>query len=165
MELYVLRHGIAEARRPGLPDAKRRLTAKGKQRLRVILACARGAKVKPALILTSPLVRAVETAELAAGVLGCKNKVVPTDTLLPGASPQAVWQEIRSHEDVNSILISGHEPLLSHTASHLLGASWVLVEMKKGAVACIDVDPSAKQPRGTLLWLLTYKIAAAGAKE
>lgn len=164
MELYVLRHGIAEARRPGLPDSKRRLTEKGKQRLRVILECARGAKVKPALILTSPLARAVETAELAADVLGCTNKVVTTEALLPGASQQAVWQEIRAHEDAKSILISGHEPLLSSTASYLLGASWVLVEMKKGALACIDVNPSEKQPRGALLWLLTYKLAASGAK-
>ncbi len=164
MELYILRHGIAEARRPSLPDEKRGLTEKGKLRLRVILKCARAAKVRPALILTSPYVRAVETAELAAGVLGCTDAVVHTEALLPGASPQAVWQEIRSHEDAKSILISGHEPLLSRTASYVLGASWTLVELKKGALLCIEVDPAEKQPRGTLRWLLTYKLAAPNFK-
>ncbi len=165
MELYILRHGIAQVRQPSLPDEERRLTEKGKLRLRVILKCARAAKVRPALILTSPFVRAVETTELAAGILGCTNPVVHTEALLPGASPQAVWQEIRSHADATSILISGHEPLLSRTASYLLGASWTLVEVKKGALLCIDVDPSEKQPRGTLRWLLTYKLAAAGSKK
>jgi phosphohistidine phosphatase len=163
MELYILRHGIAEARRPGYPDVRRRLTEKGKLRLNVILKCARAAKVRPALILTSPYARALETAELAAGILECRNPVVNTDALLPGASPQAVWNEIRSHEDANSILISGHEPLLSRAASYLLGASWPLVEMKKGALLSIDVDVTERQPRGTLRWLLTYKLASAGS--
>jgi phosphohistidine phosphatase len=163
MELYILRHGIAETRRPGFPDEKRKLTEKGKLRLRVTLGCARGAKVRPALILTSPYVRAVETAELAAGILGCTKPVAHTEALLPGAAPQAVWQEIRSHADTKSILISGHEPLLSQAASYVLGASWALVELKKGALLCVDVDPSERQPRGTLRWLLTYKLAAAGS--
>lgn len=160
MELYLMRHGISEARRPGHPDSRRKLTARGKSRLRAILACAQAAKVKPGLVLSSPLKRAVETAELAASTLECAKPVVHTEALLPGASPQRVWDEIRSHADAKSVLISGHEPSLSRAASYLLGASRVLVEVKKGALLRIDVDPSQKQPRGKLLWLLTHKLAA-----
>jgi phosphohistidine phosphatase len=164
MELYLLRHGIAETRRPGLPDSRRTLTEKGKSRLRAILACARAAKVRPGLVLSSPYARALETAEIAASALGCAKAVVRTEALLPGASPQTMWNEIRSHADAKSVLISGHEPSLSRAASYFLGASWVLVEIKKGALLRLDVDPSQKQPRGTLLWLLTYKLAAAGSR-
>lgn len=161
LELYILRHASAEARRPSLPDSRRRLTEKGKLRLRVILGAARAAKVRPALILTSPYTRAVETAELAASVLGCTCPALPTEALLPGASPLALWQEIRSHEDSRSILISGHEPMLSRAASYILGASWTLVEIKKGALLCLEADPTHERPRGTLRWLLTYRLAAA----
>jgi phosphohistidine phosphatase len=113
------------------------------------------------LILTSPYARAAQTAEMAAEILACKKAVVHTDALLPGSSPQAVWEEIRGHREETSILLAGHEPLLGQAASFLLGASWVLVELKKGALVSIGIDEFNRQPRGLLRWLLTPKLAAA----
>lgn len=163
MELYILRHGIAEVRQPGRDDAKRELTGKGRERLRPVLDLARRVGVCPSLILTSPYPRAAQTADMAADILGCKKTIVHTDALLPGSSPQAVWEEIRGHREETSILLAGHEPLLGQAASFLLGTSWVLVELKKGALVSIGIDEFNRQPRGLLRWLLTPKLAAAAA--
>jgi phosphohistidine phosphatase len=163
MELYLLRHGIAEARRPGRADEKRQLTEKGRQRLRLILGVARNAGVRHSLILTSPYPRAAQTAEMAAEILGCKQAIVRTEALLPGSSRESVWEEIRSHRDERAILLAGHEPLLGEAASFLLGAGWALVELKKGALAAIDIERFDGQPRGLLRWLLTARLAAACA--
>jgi phosphohistidine phosphatase len=162
MEVYILilRHGIAEERRTGRTDSARRLTGAGKVKLRQVLEIARAAGVKPSLILTSPYVRAAETAELAAEILGCADPIVQTDALLPSSPPRAVWRLIREHAGKTAILLAGHEPLLSETASFLLGASWALMDLKKGALLRIDLDRLDEEPRGVLQWLLTAKLAA-----
>ncbi len=165
MEIYILRHGIAEPRRPGRADAKRALTDAGRVKLREVLARARAAKVAPSLILTSPYVRAVQTAEIAVEMLGRKSTMTRTDALLPSSSPEAVWREILSHGDEDAILLAGHEPLLSETASYLLGADRTVIELKKGALVLIEVEDQHSPPLGVLKWLLTPKLAARKAEE
>jgi phosphohistidine phosphatase len=160
MELYLLRHGIAESGGAGRPDAGRKLTEAGQVKLRAVLARARAAKAAPSLILSSPYLRAVETAQLAAEVLGYQGTILSTDTLLPSSSPQAVWRELRSHGDEKAILLAGHEPLLSESASYLLGTSRVVVEMKKGALLRIDIEDLSGAPRGIVRWLLTSKLTS-----
>jgi phosphohistidine phosphatase len=162
MQVYILRHGIAEERRPGRADARRALTPKGRERLSQVLDLARRAGVKPSLILTSPYVRAAQTAEMASQILKCKN-VVRAEALLPGSSPEAVWEEARSRPAEKAILLAGHEPLLSQTAGFLLGSAQPAVELKKGALASIEVEAFGPQPRGVLKWLLTPKLADAAA--
>jgi phosphohistidine phosphatase len=163
MQIYMLRHGIAEDARPGTSDRDRALTKEGVEKLRKVLAVARQAGVSPGLILTSPLRRAVETAQIAAETLDYKQPILHTDVLVPSSSPEAVWAEIRAHRSEAAILLAGHEPLLGETVSYLLGSSRVLVEMKKGALVRIDVVESGATPRGSLQWLLTPKLAAGRA--
>jgi phosphohistidine phosphatase len=160
MEIYILRHGIAEDHRPGRADEKRTLTDEGRKKLRLVLGRARAAGVAPSLILTSPYARALETAEIAAEVLGYRGTVVRTDALVPGSLPDAVWNEIRGHNEEDSVLLAGHEPLLSQTAAYLLGASGFVIDLKKGALLRIDLDEFSRQPRGVLQWLLTPKLAS-----
>jgi phosphohistidine phosphatase len=93
MQIYLLRHGIAEEARPGRTDAERALTGEGKERLRRVL---RHAGTAPAAILSNPYRRALETARIAAEELGDRGKIVETEALLPNASPYDVWEEIRS---------------------------------------------------------------------
>jgi phosphohistidine phosphatase len=163
MRIYILRHGIAEDRGKNVDDSKRALTAEGRTRLRLVLERARGAEVEPALILTSPLVRAVQTARLAASLLG-RKPVVATDALLPTASPQDVWREIKAHAEEPSLLLAGHEPLLGETASWLLGSNRTLLDLKKGALLSIAIDNLKQPQRGVLEWLLTPKLSHAGNK-
>src|SRR5205814_5251875 len=120
MEIYILRHGIAEDH-SSAGDAGRALTDEGRRKLRRVLDRAEKAKVEPSLILSSPYTRARQTAELAAEVLGYKGKIVETETLVPEASPEALWEEIRARNEETAILIAGHEPMLSSTVAWLLG--------------------------------------------
>ncbi len=160
MEIYILRHAIAEERRPGRPDEKRALTEEGRRKLRPVLSLARAAGVAPSLILTSPYVRAVQTAEIAAEVLGYKGTIVRTASLIPGSLPEAAWREIRDRRDEQAILLAGHEPLLSALAGYLLGDPELAIDFRKGALLRLDIDVSQREPQGSLQWLLTPRLAA-----
>ncbi|MBC7927449.1 MAG: histidine phosphatase family protein [Bryobacteraceae bacterium] len=157
MELYILRHGIAEDGGPGRPDEKRELTQEGRQKLTGTLRTAARAGIKPAMILTSPLVRAVETAELAATELGYSGDLIRSNALIPEAEPQAVWDEIRTHQNESSLMLSSHNPLCSRLAGYLLAAPELSVEFKKGSMLCVHLDRVGSQPRGVLLWMLGSK--------
>src|ERR1700741_3989638 len=99
MNIYLLRHGTAEDREIGKPDASRALTNKGRRELRAVLHQARMAGVRPGAILPSPLTRAVETARIASTELHCE-KVLEIKELTPDTAPPQVWRAIRSHRSV-----------------------------------------------------------------
>jgi phosphohistidine phosphatase len=159
MEIYLLRHGIAEDARAGQPDAERELTDEGREKLRRVLKRARCADVSPSLILASPHRRARETAAIASNVLDYKGKVVETNSLIPDASPQEMWQEIRARQDESAILLASHEPLMSALAAFLLACPALQVDMKKAALVRIDCDRIGREPRGVLKWMLTPALA------
>jgi len=155
MEIYLLRHGIAENARPGHPDAERALTPEGREKLKRVLKRARGAGVSPSVVLSSPYRRAVETADVAVETLGYQGKIVKTRALLPDASPYDAWEELRARKDEPAILLAGHEPMMSTMVAFLLSSPVLSVDMKKAALARVDCDRFGPEPRGTLKWLLT----------
>jgi phosphohistidine phosphatase len=161
MEIYVLRHGTAETARAGSSDAVRALTKDGREKLGWVMERARAAGVAPAVILTSPYVRAVETAEMAAAALAPAAPMVRTEALVPDSTPEAIWEEIRRRGEEPSVLLVGHEPLLGETISYLLAAPRVIVDFKKGAMARIDVGEISRRPGGVLVWLVTPRLAKA----
>lgn len=161
MEVYLLRHGIAEATRVGSSDAERALTQKGRRKLLQVLSLARSVVTRPSLILTSPLVRAVQTAEVAAEVFAYQGELMRTKVLLPTASPQSVWQELRAHQKEQKLLLVGHEPSLSQVIGYLLGAPRLRVDLKKAGLVRIDIENFAPLPSGTLKWFVTHKLAAS----
>ena len=162
MEIYILRHGIAEDSQPGQSDSERALTSEGRKKLGRVLRVAREAGVAPALILTSPLKRAVQTAQLAAETLDYRGELLRTKALEPGSHPRMVWEEIRVHKDEPSILLAGHEPLFSSLTAYLLGCPDLQVDFKKGALACVQVDRFGAEPHGALKWLVTPKLVGSG---
>lgn len=157
MEIYLLRHGIAEESKPGVPDAERALTGAGRDKLHAVLERARDGGVKPSLILASPYRRALQTAHMAGQVLGC-NKIVESQVLVPGAAPDAVWEAICARRREPALLIAGHEPLLGLTVGYLLGAPALHVDLKKAALLRIDQDTFGGAPRGILKWMLTPRL-------
>ena len=155
MQIYLLRHGIAENAAPGTPDSERALTGEGREKLRRVLARAHAAEVAPSLILSSPYRRAVETAGIAVEVLGYQGKVVKTRALVPEASPFDTWEEIAKRPHERAILLAGHEPLMSSLAAFLLACPSLSVDMKKAALVRVDCDRLGPEPRGVLKWMLT----------
>jgi phosphohistidine phosphatase len=161
MEIYILRHGIAEDGQAGQPDSERALTSDGRKKLRSVLRTAASAGVAPSLILTSPYKRALQTAQMAAEILDYKGELLRTKALEPTAAPKAVWEEIRVHKDEAQILLAGHEPLFSRLTAYLLGSPDLQVDFKKGAIACIELDRFPAEPHGALRWMLTPKLAGS----
>lgn len=155
VQIYLLRHGIADDGKPGRPDSERALTSEGRDKLRRVLKRARTADCSPSLILTSPYVRAVQTAEIAADVFGYRNEVVKTKALVPEASPHDIWEEIRVHRDEAAILLASHEPLMSTLAAFLLRCPALQVDMKKGAIIRVDTERFSAEPHCILKWMLT----------
>ncbi len=154
MELYLMRHGIAEDGEPGSPDSARRLTEEGKVKAAGVLKLAKKAGVQPDLILSSPYVRAMETAQIAKDVLGVAGEIVELPALVPHGTPENVWRDIRDYGDYSTILLAGHEPLMGHLAGYLLNAPSLVVEVKKASVIRIDFAGTGPSPRGVLRWML-----------
>jgi len=150
MQIYLLRHGIAEDGKPGRPDSERALTDEGRAKLRRVLRRARSADVSPSLILSSTYRRAIETAEEAADVLRYKGDVVRSGAFAPEASAAQAWEEIRLHQAEPAVLVASHEPLMSSAVAYLLGYPGVSVDMKKAGLVRIDVDRLGPEPRGVL---------------
>jgi phosphohistidine phosphatase len=157
MEIYILRHGIAEDPKAGVPDAERALTDPGREKLRAVLGQAREAGVRPSLILSSPYRRAQQTAHMAAQVLRC-NKIVEAEVLVPGSTPKAVWDAICAHRREPALLLAGHEPLLGMTVGYLLGVPALQVDLKKAALVRIDRESFSGAPHGVLKWMLTPRL-------
>jgi len=158
MELYLFRHGIAEDGQPGQPDSSRELTPDGRKKTADVAKLARKSGVRPTLILTSPYARARQTAQIAADELGYENDILPVDSLVPHSSPENVWKDIRDHADQASILLAGHEPLLSRMVAYLLNAPSLRVEMKKAAIVRIDLESTRAAPHGVLRWMIVPKM-------
>ncbi len=144
MKIYLVRHAIAEERSPHVTDEDRALTKKGKRRGRRAF---RGfAKIAdPLRIVSSPLVRARQTAKLLARALGHEGWE-EDDDLAPGGDRQALLSRL---EGSNDVALVGHEPDLSLLAEVLAGR----IELAKAGAALIEGEP---RPGGAhLVWLLT----------
>lgn len=159
IELYLVRHAVAAERGPAFPDdAARPLTPEGIERFRKAVAGLRAFGVELDLVLTSPFVRAHETAELLCARFKPKPRLVVADALAPGHRPAQVVSAIDQHMAAGKrwsrVALVGHEPDLGELAARLLGARGA-VAFKKGAVCRIDVDRALPGGPGTLRWFLT----------
>ena len=151
MHLYFLRHG--EADWPGWtkPDDERPLTDFGKKEVRQVAKFLNRLKVKPGLIVTSPLPRALQTAEIAAEQL--KTKLRQDEALEPGFGVSQLRTVLKRHRS-KVLMLVGHEPDFSSVISALSGAS---LKLSKAGVALVDIDSEAKE--GRLLWLFPPKFS------
>lgn len=165
IELYLVRHAIAAERGPKYPDDRLRpLTVAGSKKFAASVPGLIEMDVTIDFVLTSPLVRARETAQLLAAGLKPKPAISEIEALSPGSRPQAVIEAIKAHSKRHRRLaLVGHEPDLGELAARLLGARG-MVEFKKGGVCLIDVDGATPGGPGTLRWMLTPKALRALAR-
>jgi len=157
LELYLIRHGIAAERGPDYPDdSKRPLTSAGIARLRKQAKALTDLEVDFDQIISSPLVRTKQTADVFAQGLPSKPSVVTSDALAPAGTPTAVFQELARHMRKGQIALVGHEPNLGELAARLIG-SRTPIEFKKGAICRIDFEVFPPKGVGVLRWFVTPK--------
>jgi phosphohistidine phosphatase len=156
VDVYVLRHGKAEAAGPDMSDAERRLTKKGREDIAAACRWMAAQGIRFDLIAASPLVRAQETAAIIAESLGEKDILVTWKVLAPGGNTDTVCHLLGKHPDRGSILLVGHEPLLSALISRIVtGEENAAIAMSKGALAKIREFTYMMSPSGELHWLVT----------
>ncbi len=149
MKLYLLRHGLADWPGWTAPDDDRPLTEEGIREMRTVAAGLKRLNVKPGIILSSPLPRALRTAEIAAEALGAP--VEQRQALAPGFSPARLGSLLAGH-DSGDVMLAGHEPDFSGIIHAVTGAR---VKFPKAATAAIEIGNRLENSR--LLWLFPAK--------
>ena len=158
MNLYIIRHAIAvdEGTSDYEQDSERPLTDKGRKKMRQIAKGLHNLGVEFDLILSSPYVRARETAEILADVFKMKKMIVFSDNLIPLGNPELLITEINEKYSVDSMALVGHEPHLSTLVGLLAAENGKIdVTLKKGGVCYLSADDLHHEHRATLEWLLT----------
>lgn len=158
MDIYIIRHAIAvdEGTSGYEDDSTRPLTDKGRKKMRQIAKGLRSLGVKFDLILSSPYLRARETAEIVADIFKMKKKVAFTDNLIPMGEPDLLIAELNEKDSIQSVALVGHEPHLSNLVGLLTTEGKQLdVTIKKGGVCWLSADDLHQEHRATLEWLLT----------
>ena len=153
MRLFLLRHGIAEPGHSRLRDFDRALTAEGRDELELIARALRRLKVAPQLILTSPLVRARETAAAVAPLL--ESEVEVAEELSSGATFEHFLGLVRRHAAADALMLVGHETDFSTAAARWIGADEGAIVLKKAGLIRIDLHGGFSEGSGRLRWLLT----------
>jgi phosphohistidine phosphatase len=160
MILYILRHGPAENEPPpGGDDGARRLTARGREKVREAAAGMRALGLKFDAILASPLPRAAETAELVATVYSTGPAPEPFPALSTGVSPADMLAALKPYERHDHLMIVGHEPGLSGLVSLLLtgSANSVSFDFKKSGMIALEFHDGIERGSAQLLWMFASR--------
>jgi phosphohistidine phosphatase len=156
MKLYFLRHGLAGERSEWkADDAKRPLTKAGKEKIEDAAASIAKWDLNLDLIITSPNVRAYQTAEIVAHKLKLLDRLAKDDRVGYGFDADKLAKILIGYPKANALMFVGHEPDFSETITRLIGGGHIV--MKKGGLACIDL-PDPKALKGELLWLVPPKL-------
>lgn len=158
MNVLVIRHAIAEDRRrfakTGADDGLRPLTARGRKRMRAAARGLRRAAPEVDYIATSPLTRAVETAEIVAAAYD-GLKVVRVAQLTPDGALQPLLRWLGERKHSSTVALVGHEPQLGLFVSWMLsGLEKSFVQMKKGGACLLELKDQVRPGRARLLWSL-----------
>lgn len=153
--IYFLRHGLAYAREEwNEDDALRPLTKKGMKQMVRQAEVLEDIGLGLDLIITSPLVRAFQTADIVAKQLKRGDELLQDERVAPGFSYQDLQLIVNDHPDVERIMLVGHEPDLGQTVSALIGGGAFL--FKKGGIARVDIT-SSDPLSGQLVWFIAPK--------
>ncbi len=161
MEFVFVRHGKAQARETGLPDEDRRLTGKGRRRVRQVsrsLKCGL-IDLRDVQIWSSPVRRAKETAEILAKVL--KVEKVLFHPAIASGDLHELMRDLQESPDKATLLIVGHEPHLGAWVNRITGSEVALFTASVAAVRITSLEP----PKGRLRWFASSGLLADVAEE
>jgi phosphohistidine phosphatase len=160
MQLYIVRHGIAIDREDPKcpPDPERFLTEEGVEKTKQVAKGLAEIATVPDLMMASPYVRAMQTAEIFAKAIEYpKEKIQKSDFLLPGAEPLQLFRELSKDKDNSIVFIFGHAPHLDDLIATALASKHHFTALKKAGVALLELKRLVP-PAGELIWLSTPKL-------
>lgn len=166
MKLYIVRHGLAiERGAPQCPsDPERFLTEAGWSKTRQVAKRVAALAEEPDLLISSPYIRAMQTAEIFAEQMGYpKEKIHTTQSLLPGTDPLQLFRELARLKDETNVFVFGHAPQLDYALAYALGSKQPVTELKKAGVALLELK-RVSPPLGKLVWLAPPKLLRPAKK-
>jgi phosphohistidine phosphatase len=166
MQLYIVRHGVAIDREDPKcpPDPERFLTEEGIEKTKQVARGVAEVGAVPDLMLSSPYVRAMQTAEIFASALEfSKQRIRKTDLLLPGAEPLQLFRELSKDKDVSVVFVFGHAPQLDDLLATAIGSKHHITSLKKAGVALVELKRLVP-PSGQVIWLATPKLLRKAGK-
>src|SRR5271157_6451416 len=159
MDIYFLRHASAGQYDPSKNDEKRAIDKTGEQQSHDVGRALTALDLELDVIISSPLTRAMQTAEIAASELGHKDKIVIDAALRPEASYEEFEDLLARYAKKKAIMVVGHNPSMTDFLHRILsGDSAEFIDFKKGAVAKVEKD--GRQP-AVLKWCMTPKVIRA----
>ncbi|BCS55944.1 histidine phosphatase family protein [Geobacter sp. SVR] len=164
MVLYVVRHAEAVEESETLRDEWRYLTEKGRSVAGKMSAAIAKLGPKPRLTITSPLTRAVQTAEIAAEKACRRNVIVASELLAPGADINELIAHLKECQ-AKRVMLVGHEPQLGLLVAALLDRRERVISPKKGACIALEFDPDRDKPAGFLWYLAPGKKLITSLKK
>jgi phosphohistidine phosphatase len=166
MDLYLVRHGIAIDREDPKcpPDPERYLTEEGVDKSRQVAKTIAALGITPDLLISSPYVRAMQTAEIFANALKySKQKIRRSDLLLPGAESSALFRELAKDKQSASVFLFGHAPHLDELIAAAFVSKRHITALKKAGVAALQLK-RISPPSAEFLWLATPRLLRRVAK-
>lgn len=154
MILYIVRHAEAVEGSELLQDEWRFLTENGRATAKKSSSLIAKYGPKTRLTITSPLTRAVQTAEIMAEKACGKNVVVASELLLPGGDISELAEYLKGHRDAKRVMLIGHEPQLGSLVATLLGRKYEAVSLKKGACVTLQLNTDTEDKPASFLWYL-----------
>ncbi|HVS88919.1 MAG TPA: histidine phosphatase family protein [Candidatus Acidoferrum sp.] len=166
MQLYVVRHGIAIDREDPKcpPDPERYLTEEGVEKTGAVARGVASLGATADLFLSSPYVRALQTAEIFACIFEySKQKIRRTDLLLPGGEPSLFFRELAKDKQSSAVFCFGHAPQLDDLIATALGSKHQVTALKKAGAALVELR-RVSPPSGQLVWLAMPKMLRRAGK-
>lgn len=157
MKLIFVRHAAAIERSGNISEENRYLTPEGRVFFRKTARTMLKNGIEPSLILTSPLIRSVQTAEILAEALSFSGPLIVADELAPGFDMPALRKFFDEYQSANELVLVGHEPDFSNLVVSLLNLPSGF-NFKKGAAIELKIDPERPEKPASFKWL------AAGRK-
>jgi len=160
MHIHLLRHGVAApiGQDNNFRDEQRALTSEGIAKMRQAAQGLKRLQTDFDLIISSPLLRARQTAEIVADVLKFRRPMDEWDELVPEGAVEGVLRRLHSLGECKSVLLVGHQPSVGCIASYLVfGDARVSLPFKKGAVFCVQTNDPPPWA-GELLWTLPSRM-------
>jgi len=166
MQLYIVRHGIAIDREDpkSPPEAERYLTEEGIAKTKQVARSVAAQGITADLLVSSPYLRAMQTAEIFASALEhAKQEISKSEALLPGSEPGAFFRELAKQKEAASVFCFGHAPHLDELVAAAVGVKHPVTELKKAGVALVELK-RVSPPSGRLVWLATPKLLRKAGK-
>ncbi len=159
MNIYLIRHGDAEKAATGKKDFDRELTQSGRIKMKSAAESWKNLIDKFDCIVSSPLVRTIQTAQIIAETFDIKDKIIPDRKLSPGCSTESIIETANSFSGEDFAFV-GHQPDMSEILSDLISVNGSIVDFKKGAIAKISFHNKAHLAKGTLEFLIPASVFA-----